>query len=186
MRGMVPELASPHPVGMRLPALYLDDDFAQRYTSAFDDVLAPVFATLDSLASYLDPRLAPEDFVDWLAGWVALSLDENWSLERRRELVARAVDLHRWRGTARGLAEHLELVTGGEVEIRDSGGCAWSATSGGPLPGDDSGVLHVLVQVPDPGEVDPARLEALIAEVKPAHLTHTVEIVASGTGGTSA
>lgn len=178
MRGLVPELVSPHPVGMRLPALYLDDDFAQRYVSAFDDVLAPVFATLDSLASYLDPRLAPVDFVDWLAGWVALNLDENWSLERRRELVARAVDLHRWRGTTRGLTEHLELVTGGEVEIRDSGGCTWSATPGGALPGDDSRVLHVVVRVPDPDEVDRARLEALVAEAKPAHLAHTVEIVA--------
>src|SRR5918997_2793201 len=129
MRGLIADMDSPHPIGMRLPGLYVDDDFTQRFVSAFDQALAPIFATLDCLPAYLDPRLAPEDFLDWLAGWVGLPLDESWTLERRRELVSRAVELHRWRGTRRGIAEHVALVTGGGGGDTPSGaGTLW----GGP------------------------------------------------------
>lgn len=176
-RGTVAGLATPHPIAERLPALYQDDDFTLRFVGALDEVLAPVFAVLDSLDSYLDPWVAPPDFVDWLASWVALTLDEGWSTEQRRELVAHAVTLHRGRGTARGLAVHIGVVTGGQVEIEESGGCTWSTEPGGALPGADRGALHVRVRVADPASVDRRRLDALIAEVKPAHLAHTVEIV---------
>lgn len=69
-RAAVPGLPSRHPIGEQLPALYAEDDFAQRFTAGLDTVLAPVFATLDSLPSYFDPRLAPADFLSWLASWV--------------------------------------------------------------------------------------------------------------------
>lgn len=177
MRNTVPGLASPHPIGEWLPALYQEDDFAQRFVGALDEVLAPVFAVLDSLDSYLDPWVAPADFVDMLAGWVALTVDEGWSVEQRRELVSRAVSLHRGRGTAQGLAVHIGVVTGGEVEIEESGGCVWSGEPGGWLPGSATPRLHVRVRVADPTAVDTRRLDALIAEVKPAHLPHTVELV---------
>jgi len=58
-----------------------------RFCSAFDEVLAPVFATLDGLPAYLDPALASEDFLDWLADWVGLVLNESWSAQRGRGLV---------------------------------------------------------------------------------------------------
>ena len=177
MRGLIADLDSPHPIGMRLPGLYVDDDFTQRLVSAFDQAFAPIFATLDCLPAYLDPRLAPEDFLDWLAGWVGLALDESWTVERRRELVSRAVALHRWRGTRRGIAEHVALVTGGAVEIIESGAVSWSARPQTPLPGSDTPSLHVRVRVRDPSTVDLRRLDALVADAKPAHLPHTVEVV---------
>ena len=68
--------------------------------SAFDEVLAPLFTTLDCFDSYLDPELAPVDFVDWLASWVGVDIDETWTLERRRRLIQNAAVLYRIRGTA--------------------------------------------------------------------------------------
>jgi phage tail-like protein len=177
MRGLIEGLDSPHPIGMRLPGLYADNDFVQRFVSAFDTALAPIFVTLDCLPAYLDPRLAPEDFLDWLAGWVGLELDESWTIERRRELVGRAVELHRWRGTRRGIAAHVALVTGGEVEVTDSGAVAWSLRPQTRLPGSDRPFLHVRVRVPDPSTVNLRRLDALVAAAKPAHLPHTVEVL---------
>jgi len=44
----------------RLPALYRDDDLAQRWFAAMDAELAPVFASLDGFEGYLDPAYAPE------------------------------------------------------------------------------------------------------------------------------
>jgi phage tail-like protein len=180
MRTGIAHLATPHALGERLPGVYLDDEFTMRLTEAFDEVLAPVMVTLDCFADYLDPRLAPEDFVEWLAGWVAFAIDESWSGAQRRELIAQAVQLHRWRGTKRGLVAHVRQLTGGEVDIADSGVCAWSDRPGGPVPGSDPPRVVVLVRVPDPTTIDQRRLYAAIAELVPAHVLVTVEIVPAG------
>jgi phage tail-like protein len=176
MRGPLPGLASPHPLGPRLPGVFVDDDFTQRFVSAFDTVLAPVFATLDCLDAYLDPAVTPDDFLTWLAGWVALELAEDWPEPRRRELVRHAIALHRWRGTRRGLVEHVRLVTGGEVEVADSGGCGWSPEPGGALPGSAGPGVRVTVRVADPAAVDQRRLRRAVAVAVPAHVTTTVEV----------
>ncbi|MCC6832932.1 MAG: phage tail protein [Thermoleophilia bacterium] len=180
MRGTVPGLLSAFPIGATLPALYQEDDLARRLTAAFDEVLAPAISTIDNLGAYLDPALTPDDFLEWLGGWVAALLDETWPMARRRAFVAQAADLHRRRGTVGGLADHIRVFTDGEVDIREGGGVAWSATSGGALPGGPTRSLHVRVTVPRAADVDPARLEALVAAAKPAHLGHTVEVVTAG------
>jgi hypothetical protein len=54
-RGAVPGLASPAPVTSMRPGVYLEDDLLGRFVSAFDDALAPVFLTLDTLECYVDP-----------------------------------------------------------------------------------------------------------------------------------
>lgn len=178
MRTGIENLPTPHPIGERLPSVYLDDAFTTELTAAFDEVLAPVMTTLDCFAAYLDPRLAPEDFVEWLAGWVAFPIDEGWTGRQRRELVAQAVELHRWRGTKRGLAAHVRLLTGGEPDIADSGLCAWSDRPGGPVPGSGPPRVVVRVRVADPATVDRRRLHAAVVEVVPAHVRVTVEVVA--------
>ena len=180
MRADIANLPTPHPIAERLPGVYLDDDFTTRLTAALDAVLAPVMVTLDCFADYLDPRLAPEDFVDWLAGWVAFAVDESWSVQQRRELVANAVQLHRWRGTKRGLAAHVRLLTGGEVDIADSGVCAWSDRPGGPIPGDGPPQVRVRVRVADPNTIDQRRLYAAIVELVPAHVGVSVHVAAEG------
>jgi phage tail-like protein len=176
MRSAVDDLISPHPLGERMPAVYTDDDFTQRFTQALDEVLAPVFTVLDCFPAYLDPRLAPADFVDWLAGWVALDLDESWSAPQRRELVARAVRLHRFRGTRRGLAEHVWLLTGGRVDIADSGGTSTSQQPLGPVPGSSPAHVLIRIRVADPDGVDRARITAAVRRMVPAHVATTIEV----------
>lgn len=180
MRGTVPGLASAFPIIDTLPALYQEDVLARELTAAFDEILAPAISTIDNLGAYLDPALTPDDFLEWLGGWVAALLDETWPIERRRAFVAQAADLHRRRGTVAGLADHVRVFTGGEVDIVEGGGAAWSVTSGGAPPGSGRRSLHVRVRVPDASDVDVARLDALVAAAKPAHLGHTVEVVAAG------
>ncbi|MGM1061250.1 phage tail protein [Saccharothrix sp. Mg75] len=173
---MTAPAATPHPLADRLPAVYLEDLFTQRFLAALDEVLAPVFTTLDGFACHLDPRVAPEDFLDWLAHWVALDVGEGWSVLQRRVLVARAVELHRWRGTRRGLAERVSLLTGGQVEVRDSGGVTSTDRPGQPVAENPAGV-HVRVRVPRPGAVDRTRLFAAIASAVPAHVAVELEVV---------
>lgn len=176
MRAAVPGLPSPHPLAQRLPAVFQDDQFTRRFVSAFDDVLAPIFATLDCLVAYLDPALAPEDFLSWLAGWVALEPDGGWSVAQQRELLRHAVELHRWRGTARGVAAQVRLVTDAQVAVVDSGGCRAGTEPGGPLPDPDPAWVQVTLRVADPDTVDLERVRQAVAAAVPAHVTATVEV----------
>ena len=176
-RAAIENLASPHPLGERLPAIYHGDGFAQGLTAALDQVLAPILNTLDNLEWYLDPRLAPADFLSWLGAWVGMALDESLPLERQRTLVGEAAALYRVRGTARGLAHHLEIVTGARVEVEDSGGTAWHTTSSNRPPGRPGYELTVRVYADDPASVDLAAVDARVAAAKPAHVVHRVELV---------
>ncbi|MFN8518214.1 MAG: phage tail protein [Chloroflexota bacterium] len=185
MRTHVPGLVSPFPIVETLPALYQEDDLARRLTAALDEVLAPAISTIDNLGAYLDPALTPDDFLEWLGGWVAALLDETWPMERRRAFVAQAADLHRRRGTLGGLADHVRVFTDGEVEIRE-GAAPPGRRRAGALPGGPTRSLHVRVTVPRAADVDAARLDALVAAAKPAHLGHTVEVVAAGRSTPSA
>jgi phage tail-like protein len=177
MRGHVDGLASPHELGPSLPALYFEDSFAQRLTSAFDDVMAPIHASLDNLDAYVDPWLAPDDFVEWLSEWVGAVVDQTWDSDRRRASVAYASELYRLRGTARGLAAQVELVTGGSVEIVENGATAWTLNPTEGLPGTADQHLVVRVTVPNPKALDMARLDRLVLAAKPAHIPHTIEVL---------
>lgn len=177
VRGLIPGLESPRPLGALLPGVYAEDSFAQRFVAALDEVLAPILVTLDCFDAYLDPWLAPADFLEWLAGWVGLELDETLPVERRRRLVGEAARLFAIRGTAGGLGQLIEAVTGLEVQIEESGGCTWSSRPGASPPGSPSPFLAVRVVRKDGERVDLARLDELVRANKPAHVPHRVEVV---------
>jgi phage tail-like protein len=179
-RGLVRALSSPHPLGDALPALFQEDGFTQRFMSAFDSALAPIFATLDNLTAYLDPWLAPPDFLEWLGSWFGLVLDEAWSVDRRRAVLANAFEFYRMRGTVKGLKAQVETLTGGTAEIIDTGGVATSTKAGEALPGSPNFALMVRVAVDDPSTINASRLDALVAAAKPAYVTHKVQVVKRG------
>lgn len=179
-RALVPGLPTPHPIGPYLPALYQEDRFAQALTSGLDEVLSPLIASLDNLGAYLEPDVAPDDFLAWLGGWVGMDLDEDWPEERRRALVRRAVEIFRIRGTAAGLRAHIELVTGGRVEIVESGGVAWSRESGADLPGQPEPRMTIRVNVDDVAGIDTRALDRLVGASKPAHVIHALELATGG------
>ncbi|MFJ6320615.1 phage tail protein [Streptomyces californicus] len=176
MRTGVPGLPTPHPLIDGLPAVYLEQDFLQRFLAALDDVLAPVLLSIDNLPAHLDPRSAPGDFLDWLAQWVAGDPHEGSPPELRRAAVRGAVARHARRGTVGGLAEALRLETGAEPEIVESGGTAWSTGPGTPLPGQARAWVTVRLRAAG-GEGDRARLEELIDAEVPAHVGYTLELL---------
>jgi phage tail-like protein len=176
MRGTV-ELAMPYPLASLLPAVLQEDDFAVRWTSGLDDVLACVVSTLDCMAAYLDPLTAPEDFLAWLADWFGIALDEHLPADQRRAAVAGAVPLHRARGTLAGLRDRLELACGCPVEVTDNGAVAWSQTPDSALPGDETPSLSVVVRPAEGQQVGVRVLDELITADKPAHVPHRLEVV---------
>lgn len=176
MRGPVPGLVSPHPLGDTLPALYADDNFAQRLCRGLDEVLAPVLATLDCLPAYLDPATAPADLVDWLAGWVGVAIVPEMADGRRRQLVAAAARLYVWRGTLSAIRTIVELSTGQIPEILESGGTGWSQDADAPMPGWPEPGLIVRLQTAD-RRIEESRLMSLIAAFVPAHVPWRLELL---------
>ena len=74
---------------------------------------------------------------------------------------------------------HVRLFAAGEVEIVDNGGAAWSTTPGAAVPGTSALMLTVRLKPESKGSIDSARLDALVAAAKPAHMPHRIEIVES-------
>ena len=182
------ELINPHPLAESLPGVYRDawiderrrtarEPFGTRFISALDTVLAPVLATLDNLDAYFDPDTTPEDFLAWLGEWVAASVDAGWPEDRRRAFVGQAAELYRRRGTAGGLRDHVQIHTGGIVEIVENGASSWSAKPEGKLPGSPEPVVVIRVTVDDPDAIDKTKLEAMVHASKPAHVVHRLEVL---------
>ena len=179
-RGAVGWLPSAHPLADLLPGVYLEDPMARGFTAGLDTLLAPVHLTLDCLDAYLDPLTTPADFLPWLASWVGVELDETLPAPWQRAIVAAAGSLHHVHGTREGLVRLLELVTGGSVEVRESGGVRWSAVPGADPPGEATAALEVVVRVADPGPRVHSRVEAVVGEMRPAHLPFRVRVLPAG------
>jgi phage tail-like protein len=177
MRAALPGLATPYPLIRYLPSVFSDDQFLTRWTEGLDEVLAPMINTIDCMHGYIDPLLAPEDFVRWLAGWFGVLLDENWSMRAQRAVIAEAVDLFRMRGTMAGLRRHLAVVVDGDVEIVESGGVSSSIRPRPEPPRDLRHWVSVRVWPHDPGGTSDAAVEAVIRAAKPVHVVHTLEVV---------
>jgi phage tail-like protein len=112
-----------------LPAVYQSDpessDFLARFLSIFDTLRGRTSDQIGTIARYFDPKATPAnrenlsgtDFLDWLASWLGMSLQNNWPVSTRRELVRRAHELYAQRGTLAGLQLHIELYAGVSVKV---------------------------------------------------------------------
>jgi phage tail-like protein len=110
-----------------LPAVYQEGDFGMRFIGALEQLLDPIIAVLDALPAHFNPDHAPRDLLALLASWLGVELNEGQELSQQREMVRRAADLGRTRGTVRGLELALALSFP-EVPLRveDQGGVRWS------------------------------------------------------------
>lgn len=83
-------------------------------------------ALLAGLHRYFDPgpdkpetQRAPAEFLEWLAGWVALTLRADWSEPVRRRILSGIVGTYRLRGTPAGLQQVVKAFTGLEPRIQE-------------------------------------------------------------------
>jgi len=110
-----------------LPAVYQESDFGMRFIGALEELLDPIVAVLDALPAHFDPDHAPRDILSLLAAWLGADLDESQDIRHQREMVRRAADLGRKRGTVAGLELALSLAYPDvPLRIEDQGGVRWS------------------------------------------------------------
>jgi phage tail-like protein len=110
-----------------LPAVYQESDFGMRFIGGLEELLDPIVAVLDALPAHFDPDHAPRDILNLLAAWLGVDLDESQEIRHQREMVRRAADLGRKRGTVAGLELALKLAFPDvPLRIEDQGGVRWS------------------------------------------------------------
>jgi len=149
-----------------LPPIYQDQPFLGRFLLASEAVLTPIEQIVDNFDLYLDPAVAPPFFLNELAAWLGLTLDENWPVEKRRMILAEAAVLYLRRGTPAGLARHIEIYADVAPEILE--------------PDDKPNHFEVILRLKKGARVDRGTIDRIILAGKPAHATYTLQIVGEG------
>jgi phage tail-like protein len=107
-----------------LPPVYQDDalsrDLLERFLSMFETVLGGLEATIERIPEVFDPDRTPGEFLDWLAQWLDLVVEEDWPADVRRALIQNASRLYQLKGTPEGLAQFITIVTKSRPIIRES------------------------------------------------------------------
>jgi phage tail-like protein len=138
MRGLISE-EQPGTLGVAsalrqaIPAVYQEDPLFMLLCAAFDDLMAPLVTAVDCFDAYLDPYLAPADFLPWLAALVGYQGQVRQGTSDERARIAGAVRDHTRRGTALGVREaaaRAAAVPLEQVELDDPGGTRWSTVAG--------------------------------------------------------
>ena len=157
-----------------LPAIYQEDDFGMRLVGAFERVLDPIVALLDNLPAHFSPELAPLDILDLSTQWLGIERNESQASAHVRQLVRRAAELGRLRGTRAGVELALALnFPDLPLRVEDNGGVSWSNETELPEPGPPSFVVYC--DEPVTRDVA-ATISHVIEAVKPAHVSFKLRV----------
>jgi len=107
-----------------LPGIYQDADeenadFLRRFLLISAHLTSGVEENLEFVHELFDPRITNQNWLPWLASWLAMPLLEGWDEEKRREIIQRTPELYRKRGTAEGLKLALRLFADIKAEIHE-------------------------------------------------------------------
>jgi len=129
---------------------------------------------------------APAEFLEWLSGWVALTLRADWLDEERRRILAEIVPSYRKRGTPDGLKQVLSAFTGVSAdaitiaEFQQPFQLGVSATVGEDTVLGGGPPHYFMVRALVPGAADLARKRAILRSIidmeKPAHTYYDLRI----------
>ena len=156
----------------QLPSSMASQDFFSRFVRIFQDVGSTLLDDADNIEHVIDVTVAPPELVRWLGEWVGITSTNDLQEELlQRRIVQSAARNLTWRGTARGLTSHLQLLTGSPVEVTEGGGIF--AVDEAPV---DPGWVEMWVRdspvsgaFPGTG-LDRAELVAAVFDEIPAHV----------------
>jgi phage tail-like protein len=106
-----------------LPAVFMAEpepaSFLERLLANMEGIYTELEGQMVHAAAFFDPRQAPPEALDWLAGWLGLLLDPLWGqlqqqrrlpFDRRRLFIRYGRTLFRQRGTLNGIRFGLHLL----------------------------------------------------------------------------
>lgn len=176
-----------------LPDIYREVDFVGRMLKIFEECLEPDVNILNSLWAYLDPMLASEEMLPFLAHWVGWEIEPILGIDRQRYLIKQAMQLYRWRGTRKGLRFYIHLFTGlpldehlpeaekhisffevkGRGFVLGEANLGLNASTGGGRP------FHFVVRIRNnlQNSLDIPLIHRIIEREKPVFCTYDLEVV---------
>lgn len=97
-----------------------EDPFLGEFLLAFEAILSGVSVKdgttpegfeqkLANIHTYFSPPSTPTNFLPWLAGWVALSLRDDWDDPVKRDFIQQIIPLYQKRGTKEALTQMLKI-----------------------------------------------------------------------------
>ncbi|NOY64219.1 MAG: hypothetical protein GXO97_02290 [Nitrospirae bacterium] len=99
-----------------LPALYREDpssgDFIERFLSIFESLIYETDYEIAHISRYMDALGAPPEYLDWLGRWLSMRFHDLLTAEQKRNLLTRAMELYKMRGTCQGIEEIVRIITG--------------------------------------------------------------------------
>jgi phage tail-like protein len=134
---------------------------------------------------------APDEFLPWLAGWVALTLRDDWDTDVKRAFIREVVGLYRYRGTKHGLAEMLRVYLGVPSDGPNPVTVFDSASDFGFEPPPHYFQVQIRVTAQERSQLRRIQriAEAIIEQEKPAHtyyglsfLVPTMQLNSEGSG----
>lgn len=184
-----------------LPAFFQEDAFLGRFLLAFEQVLTGLVGAetepqqgleeiIADIAKLFDPEQTRQEFLPWLASWVALSLRADWSSEQQRKFLGQIVSLYRYRGTKHNLLKLLQIYTDlaeQRIAIREATaticqiGVHSTVGIDTQLGGNRPHYFSVTVNLPDANLAQIERQRRIITDLvdleKPAHTLYDLRIM---------
>ena len=194
-----------------LPAIYREEphsrDLLERFLSIFESIIFEMDHTIEHIDRFFDACNAPPEFLSWLASWLAVPVDEDWTEEKKRLFIRHAASLYKKRGTREGLSESIELFTGVKPLIVENFRSDCPPKGNRPLPGTgedtiffppdedrvkidgkdeklvnvlfgtEKFVFTVLLKSPEIDTGTLKRVRRIIDEQKPAHTCYNLKVL---------
>lgn len=159
-----------------LPAIYQEDatsrDFLERFLAIFETCFTNIETQIDGIPRYFDAAVVPPNFLPWLAGWMAIAVDENWTDSQLRQLIQKAPWLYQQRGTREGITAIVEIFTGSRPLIIES---FQQTNHNNPFR------FWILLNTDILDNLQLQSLQRLIEAEKPAHTEAIIQILPSWT-----
>ncbi len=94
-----------------------DNQLLHEFMWIFQQMHDQISGVIDRVPELFRPLDTDERFLPWLASWIALHLETDWPVEKKRRWLRKAPALYSIRGTRLAMLELLEMYVGVRPEI---------------------------------------------------------------------
>ncbi len=162
-----------------LPAVYSENqkskEFLERFLALFQTFFLSTEKKIDNISRYFDVDAVSGEYLLWIAEWLSISYDTNWSEDKLKKLIKKAPQLYKKRGTRLGISELVELFSGEKPVIVEQFQFKYIKDKNlvndlGMLYGEDSFTFHIILrpdQIKDKSQL--SVLKRLVEANTPAH-----------------
>ncbi len=113
----LPAIYQENPIGQEDP---VSRDFLERFLSIFETVFYDLETRIYDIYKYFDPDMIDStDFLNWLASWLNIAVEDEWDDTIKRRFIRNAYMLYKQKGTLSGMEKLIETYTGKKPLIRE-------------------------------------------------------------------